>query len=101
MDEHVEFRKSDNQLRGRHKIRGTKHGGEHEKYQEPRSNMSDPEDTLSGKNTKTKTKNKLTVKTINQTHRQAKEREDREEPQGKIQVATPQTSQSHLRSTTR
>ena len=43
--------KSDNQPRGRRKIQGTKYGREQEQDQEPKSNMSDPEDTPGGTNT--------------------------------------------------
>ena len=53
MSEHRERRKSGNQLRGRRKIRGTKHGGEHEQAQEPKSNMGDPKYAPNGTDTNT------------------------------------------------
>ena len=55
--------KPNNQLRGCRKIRGTNHGVEHKQSQEPKSNMGDPEDTLSV--TKTNTQNENSTDTDN------------------------------------
>ena len=42
---------------GRRKIRATDHGGNHKQDGEPKPNMGDPEDTLSGVSTNTQDEN--------------------------------------------
>ena len=93
--------KTNNQLQGCRKIRGTKQGVENEQSQERKSKMCDTEDTLNVTKTKTQTKIILALTTISLTHSQAEEYEEREEPKGTMQKSTPQTQQAHLTKTTR